>query len=176
MARKKYPLNRINKKGYYLIEGITILFGITRRTVQNMLKQGLKILCRKKPFLIYGQDLFDFLKERKSENECTLLEDEFFCPRCRCPRKSLVSFIKYEKTDKMLGKNYARQVIIRGVCEVCYSPLNRFSSDKKIKDNSIKEIMLERQKSPIGKTKRKYRKRSINQVKIPEQLVILFGN
>jgi len=147
MERKmKYNTNLIRKKHCYTIKEIKELFGIHIGTVQNWTKQGLKVVeGSTKPFYISGEELKYFLKERaKKRKSPPLKADEFFCPKCHYPRKSLPLMLTLEKTNKKLGKKYMK-VNIRGVCEECGQPLIRFSSDRNVKELMKKGLPITEQ-------------------------------
>lgn len=101
------------------------------RTVQVWHKEGLKILeDHTRPFLVMGQDLRDFLKARLRSRKKPLKIGEFYCPRCREPRRSRPDRLAAQATQRRLGKTH-KQVLLRGVCEVCDQSLLLFSSDRK---------------------------------------------
>jgi len=113
---------------------ITQIFKIHQRTVQNWHRQGLKVIDEEtKPFLVMGEEICRFLKESAQKRRQPLKAGEFFCPKCKCPRKSLPENLSAETTTKQLGKD-SKQVFIKGVCEVCSQPLLLFSSQKKLEE------------------------------------------
>lgn len=97
-------------------------------------KLGLQVIDENcKPLLVLGQDVRDFIKKISTKLKCKLKDDEFYCTKCRCARKSHPYTLSFNHTDISLGKNSV-QVIITGKCEVCNSSLNRFCSDKKFNE------------------------------------------
>ena len=130
-VKKRTHNGRLLKaKRYYDFGEIAELLNVHLRTVQIWKKEGLRVLDDKKPFLIKGQDLRDFLKARRRSRKQPLSIGEFFCPRCRAPRKSRPDQLTAEATGRQLGRTH-KQVLIRGVCEVCGQRLLLFSSDAK---------------------------------------------
>ncbi len=124
LARLKHP---------YTIAGITEIFPITKGTAQNWRKQGLKpIDDTSKPYIFMGAEIRRFLKERRQKRRYKLKDDEFFCPKCRSPRKSRPGGISVEYTHRRLGK-IARQALIKGICELCGQKMIRFSSDIQVR-------------------------------------------
>jgi len=101
------------------------------RTVQRWHREGLKTLeDHARPFLVMGQALRDFMKMRRQSRKKPLKIGEFYCPRCRKPRRSRSDRLIAQATQRRLGKTH-QQVLLRGVCEVCGQPLLLFSSDQK---------------------------------------------
>ncbi|MBF0523368.1 MAG: hypothetical protein HQL24_09990 [Candidatus Omnitrophica bacterium] len=120
----------IRSRRTYTAQQIAILFNIHLGTVRLWIKQGMRLLNpNSRPYYIMGIDLIAFLKTKKTAKRKKLQEDEFYCVRCRCGRKSLPDRITVEVTNKRLGQS-ARQIIIRGICPDCGTRIIRFSSDK----------------------------------------------
>ncbi len=133
MAKKKrnHNPNRIKARHSYSFAEIAENLNIHRRTVQSWHKQGLKVIDEGiKPYLVSGADLKQFLIAKRQKHKHTLQADEFFCPKCQKPRKSIKDKLQIILTDKRLGKT-SKQVVIKGICEVCNTRLTRFSSDRK---------------------------------------------
>jgi len=79
--------------------------------VRRWLKSGLPALVERKPALILGGDLIEFLKSRsKPRSRCG--PDECYCFKCRAPRKAaggIADLIPMNPT----GGN------LRALCDVC---------------------------------------------------------
>ena len=89
------------------------------RTVQIWRKEGLKILDdNTTPFRVMGYNLRDFLKARLQSRKKPLKIGEFYCPKCKEPRRSHPDKLVAEATDRRLGRTY-KQVLLRGACEIC---------------------------------------------------------
>jgi hypothetical protein len=132
-TRKKRSFNpRVfrSKRAYSFVE-IADALDTHIRTVQRWRKEGLPILHDgTKPFLVMGQHIHEFLKNRAVKRKKPLRGGEFFCPKCQQPHKSSVEAIRLEFTKRLLGAAH-RQVIIHGQCEVCGVRLSLFSSEQK---------------------------------------------
>ena len=143
MAKKrKYNPNHIKTRHSYSLVEIAEIFNVHPGTVQSWLKQGLNVIDETtKPYLIYGQDVRSFLKDKARKRKHPLKTGEFFCPKCKCPRKSRPGEISAEFTDRKLG-NGSNQVFIRGRCAVCDTGLILFSSDRKLKELTENGLMI----------------------------------
>ncbi len=116
----------------YSFAEIAERLGVHIRTVQIWRKEGLKILDdAAKPFLVMGHDMRSFLKKQLQSRKKPLKIGEFYCPRCREPRKSCPGRLSAQLTGRRLGQTH-KQVVLRGICEVCKQRLHLFSSDRKI--------------------------------------------
>jgi len=61
--------------------------GVHKGTVRRWIKRGLPALTDRKPILILGDDLIDWLKaQRPKPQMCG--PDELYCMKCRCPRQA----------------------------------------------------------------------------------------
>ena len=115
----------------YSFEEIAEKLATHVRTVQIWRKEGLKILAdNAKPFLVMGYDLRAFLKDRLRSRKKPLKTGEFYCARCREPRRSRPDQLFAETTNRRLGRLH-KQVILRGICETCGLRLTLFSSEQK---------------------------------------------
>jgi hypothetical protein len=131
--RKPNP-NLVRSRHSYTFAEIAEVYGIHVRTVQSWRKKGMRVIDEMtKPYLVLGYDVRVFLKERAQKRRSPLEIGEFFCPRCRGPRRSQPGKLFAEATGKTLGPRF-RQVLIRGVCTVCGQTLVLFSSDRKVEE------------------------------------------
>jgi transcriptional regulator with XRE-family HTH domain len=128
----KYNIRKIKKRRSYTAKEIAGLFGLHPRTVQQWVSRDtLKPIDGSfNPYLIYGEDLAVFLAQKKAKHKCTLQEDEFYCLRCRQPRRSLPENITTTETDTKVGKEKYK-LTKSGVCAVCGTKLYRFATYKK---------------------------------------------
>jgi hypothetical protein len=133
-GKRKLNPKLVKARHSYTFAEIAEIFNLHKRTVQSWRKEGLKVIDDKtKPYLVIGEDVRLFLHEKAKKRKQPLKAGEFFCPKCRSPRKSDPDKFRIEITDKKLGKNY-RLVLIKGICEVCNTRLMLFSSDRKLEE------------------------------------------
>lgn len=138
-----------SKRAYSFVE-IAELLDTHIRTVQRWRNEGLPILDDgTKPFLVMGWDIQDFLKARVVKRRKPLLSGEFYCPKCQLPRRSLIENIRLDFTQRRLGASH-RQVIIRGICEVCGVRLSLFSSEQKAAEWCNNEPSLSERRSALN--------------------------
>ncbi|MCH7826601.1 MAG: helix-turn-helix domain-containing protein [Bacteroidetes bacterium] len=129
---KKYNCNKFKSCMVYTIAEICKMLELHIRTVQDWVKKGLIIKNpSKRPFLIEGEDIKNFLKNIASKNKITLKMGEFKCFRCNKAVKSKDGKVEIEFTNKFFGQG-AQQIFIRGECEVCSGKLLRLSSTNNI--------------------------------------------
>ena len=129
---KKYNLRRIKGKRPYSVSQIVKELGVHKRTVQGWGKKGLQFHDEMNPRSTMGYQLKRFLRQMIDKRRYTLKPREFRCLRCHCPRRSRPEALSVQTTNRHLGP-HAKQLIIRGKCEVCGCRLWLFSSDRLVK-------------------------------------------
>jgi len=143
--KRNYNLNLIKGKHSYTFAEISETLNVHTRTVQSWRQQGLKVIDEaSKPYLVYGGELKQFLKTKRQNQKHPLIAGEFFCPKCRCARKSRPENLTFEITTRKLGKT-SKQAFIRGICEACNHPLLLFSSDRKIEELKMRSMISSEQ-------------------------------
>lgn len=111
-----YRLVKIHRN--YSVEEIAKLFSVHRNTVRQWIKQGLPTIDRKRPMLIHGHDLAEFLQARRSKNKQTCRPGQIYCVRCRAPRDPAGGMAEYKPKNDTLGS-------LIGICPVCESMMYR---------------------------------------------------
>jgi hypothetical protein len=150
MAKKKkrHNPNLVKLKHSYTFSEISEIYGVHRRTIQIWRKNGLQVLDESsKPFLVLGAEVRRFLNEKNKMRKHPLKPGEFFCLKCRKPRRSFQNRIKVEITNKRLGRY--RQAILRGKCGVCSCPMMLLTSDRKLQELIKTDMTLEQQETTL---------------------------
>lgn len=117
---KRYPNPRLVKIHYsYTVEEVANRLGKHKNTVRNWIKkEGLPIIDDKRPALIQGKDLFDFLKSKREKNKRRCKPGELYCVRCRQPRTPAGNWAEYSPVTDKLGN-------LSAFCSKCESIMNR---------------------------------------------------
>ncbi|MBU0657167.1 MAG: helix-turn-helix domain-containing protein [Gammaproteobacteria bacterium] len=100
--RKRHSNYRLVKIHHnYTVEEVSRLLSIHKRTVRAWIKSGLPVLNEKRPMLILGHVLKEFLKNRWTKNKRPCKPGQFYCFRCRAPKYPAGNMAEYhEVTDK----------------------------------------------------------------------------
>src|SRR5262245_30520459 len=118
-VRKRHPNHRLVKTDQcYTVEGIARLFGKHRNTVFDWIEHGLRTIDKKRPILIHGGDLKDFLQRRRQQNKRKCRPDEIYCVRCREPKRPAGDMADYLPNAATMGS-------ICGICPTCNSMIYR---------------------------------------------------
>lgn len=86
--RSVRPLpQRVKQTMAYDVAEAARLLGVHRNTIRRWLKEGLESIDDRRPLLIHGSHLRAFLSKRRQNAKQACRPGEFFCFRCRAPRK-----------------------------------------------------------------------------------------
>lgn len=175
MAKKKrtYNPNRVKARRTYTFSEIAEIYSVHIGTIHAWRRRGLRVIDEAtKPYLVMGSEIRRFIRSERKKRKHPCKIDEIFCTKCKCPRKSLDGKLIGIITDQRLSKK-SKFGLIKGICEVCNQPLQRFSSDKQLREFekqgiilSVLEMQLDGSKSSTlnvkidgrGNESRKYKK------------------
>lgn len=109
---------RVKQAVAYDVAEAAKLLGVHHNTVRRWLKDGLEPIDDRRPLLIHGSRLKAFLSKRRQDRKQTCRPGEFFCFRCRTPRKPWggtadVTF----RTEKLAS--------LLALCAECETPMYR---------------------------------------------------
>jgi transposase-like protein len=104
----------IHEHRSYTVKEIVLLLGVDKRTCFRWIQNGLAILPGpKKPILILGAVLKTFIRTHNSKKKVTLKRHEFYCLRCKAPRRA--------KRGTIYRSGYEK----RAECSVCNGKMSR---------------------------------------------------
>jgi hypothetical protein len=119
MTNKRHPNHRLVKQHRsYTVEEIARLFGNHRNTARRWIKAGLPTVDEKRPMLIRGTDLFEFLQSRRVKNKRRCKAGELYCFRCRTPRRPGGGMVEYRAITDVVGN-------LTAICPECGCLLHR---------------------------------------------------
>jgi len=120
--KKRHPNHRLVKiHRAYIVEEIASLFGMHKNTVRHWIKDGLNTIDDKRPMLILGHVLVEFLKARRVKNKQPCKPGELYCVRCRAPKLPAGGMADYCPITEKFGNLVA-------ICPDCNSLMNRHVS------------------------------------------------
>jgi hypothetical protein len=111
----------------YTVEEVAKLLGKHKNTVRNWIKNGLATIDEKRPLLILGHDLVEFIKKRRAKNKQSCKPGQLYCVRCRVPKFPAGDFAEYSPVTEKFGNLIA-------ICPDCDSIMNRLVSLARIKE------------------------------------------
>lgn len=105
----------------YTVEEVARLFTIHKNTVRNWVKKGLPICDEQRPILILGNDLREFLQQKRKQNKRKCKPQEMYCMRCRAPQITAEGMVDYEPITEVTGR-------LIGLCSCCDGVMNKYIS------------------------------------------------
>jgi hypothetical protein len=120
MPKKLNPnLSKIHRN--YTVEEIAGLYQVHKNTVRAWIANGLQVCDDKKPMLILGRVLREYIRKKNTihKQKCQLWE--FYCVRCRKPQSPALGMADYHAQAESRGRLVA-------LCPSCEGTMNRYSS------------------------------------------------
>lgn len=116
---RRHPNHRLVKihRNYTIGETAT-LFRVHKQTVRNWITRGLPTIDTKRPTLILGTDLADFLSARRQRRKQTCPSGHMFCLRCKAPKEPAGGMVDYIPMSDTSGN-------LRGICPTCDRLIHR---------------------------------------------------
>jgi hypothetical protein len=110
MARR-FDCRRVKRHHSYTISELSALIGAHKHTICRWIAAGLKTTDAKRPLLIHGADFRAFMKAREPiKQPCQL--GEFYCFRCRAPRRPALNMADYHPRTPLRGQ-------LSAICSGC---------------------------------------------------------
>ncbi len=131
--KKNYNINLIKQTLSYSVIEIAELFNLHKRTVQAWLQEGLPKIDNKRPFLVKGLELKEFISHRKRKRKKKCNQDELYCCKCQEARQSRNNLVSIKILNEKSG-------LIQGICNQCNTKINKLFASKNLE--IIKEIFV----------------------------------
>ena len=106
--RRTFNVRLIKRDSTYSVEQVTDLFAVHANTVRNWQADGLKAIDHHRPTLFHGSDLAGFLRRMMASRKQSCRPDEFFCFKCRAPRRPVDLLVRFE----LQGSNVLRMTCL----------------------------------------------------------------
>lgn len=120
---KRVSTQRIRKHRHYTYEDAAEVLGLCVQTVRSWRGHGLQVMVERKPHLILGEAMIEFIEKRQKRVRHKMAPDQMFCMSCKAPRRPLGLIAAYVPISPGRGR-------LEGLCEVCEGSLNRFVREK----------------------------------------------
>jgi len=110
MARR-HNVRRVKIHRSYSISEAAKLLGVHKLTISRWIERGLPIIEQKRPFLIHGSDLRNFLTAQQPRKQ-PCRAGEIYCVRCRLPKRPAGDMADYIPKTPTTG-------LLTGICPKC---------------------------------------------------------
>ena len=115
---RRFSASRVKQAATYDVAEMARLLGTHRNTIRRWLKNGLKPIDGNRPVLVLGAELKAYLARRKMMRRQSCATGEFFCFRCRAPRRAAADMADLRlRTDKV--------ATLIALCACCATPMHR---------------------------------------------------
>jgi hypothetical protein len=118
---KKFNPNLVKLHRSYTVEEIANLLRVHKNTVRAWLKEGLTAIDNKRPLLILGSVLRDFLQSRRNKYKKKCQAGEIYCVSCKSPQLPSADLIEYEAINDTTNR-------IIAICPKCGAVMNKFTN------------------------------------------------
>jgi helix-turn-helix protein len=116
---KRRPNPRLAKiHRNYTVEEIATVFKAHKNTVRRWIKDGLPTIDQRRPTLIFGRDLAEFLHTKRQKNKRPCRPDEIYCVRCKKAQLPTGARADYQAITDTRGN-------LIGRCPSCGATINR---------------------------------------------------
>jgi len=103
----------------YTVEEVAILLGFHKNTVRKWIKKGLPTIDNRRPTLILGSDLREFLLARRKKRKRHCPPGTIYCVRCKEPKIPMGKMVDYQKITET-------KVNLIGICPDCETVIHQF--------------------------------------------------
>ena len=110
---RRHPNHRLIKiHRTYTVEEAANALGLHKNTISRWTKQDLAVIDKRRPKLIHGETLVQFLIERRTKSKQPCQTGQIYCVACRAPKRPNGDMADYVRRSKGAGN-------LRGLCPDC---------------------------------------------------------
>lgn len=120
MARR-VSASRVKANWIYTVEEASEAVGVTEQTIRSWLKRGLHALASKRPTLILGCALKDYINRTRQKRSQKLRIGEFRCFRCKSAHPPAFRMATFKAMSPTHGR-------LEAFCGCCEGPVSRIVS------------------------------------------------
>ena len=103
MAKRRYNPRLAKIHRSYTVEDVVTLYDVHKNTVRKWIKDGLLTCDNKRPTLILGQHLQEFLIRKRKKNKSSCPPGTIYCVSCKTPQKPVGGIVNYLPTSDTRG-------------------------------------------------------------------------
>jgi Helix-turn-helix domain len=123
---KSQPNHRLVKiHRSYTVGEVADLLGHHKNTVRRWIEDGLSTIDGKRPTLILGRALIDFLQKRRAGKKQPCGPGQLYCVCCHAPKFPAGSMVECQPITEKIGN-------LTAICPECNSMMNRRVSMAKL--------------------------------------------
>lgn len=124
MGRRANPMAVKLALTYEVAEAAKVL-GMTPATIRNWIKDGLPVMATRKPYLISGEAIREYLRTKSRAAKSPLSIDQLYCLSCRTGRTPGQGTVRCMDLS-------AKTALLKGLCAHCDLTCTRMISRQRI--------------------------------------------
>lgn len=110
---RRHPNHRLIKiHRTYTVEEAANALSLHKNTISRWTKRDLAVIDKRRPKLIHGEALVQFLIERRTKSKQPCQTGQIYCVACRAPKRPNGDMADYVRRSKGAGN-------LRGLCPDC---------------------------------------------------------
>ena len=121
MARHRPNPRLVKAHRSYTAEEAARTLGTHKNTIRAWIKKGLPSIDGRRPLLVHGADLREFLEVRRKRWRLKLEPGELYCTKCRAGKQPAGGIADYLPISDATGN-------LQGICPDCETLANRIVS------------------------------------------------
>ena len=125
MANRRYNPRLAKIHRSYTVEEVADLYKVHKNTVRTWIKNGLLTCDNRRPILILGRHLREFLDQQRKKNKKPCRPGTIYCVSCKTPQKPAGDMVDYLPTSDTRGR-------LIGICPSCNHMINQITSFSKL--------------------------------------------
>ncbi len=115
---KRVNARRVKIHRSYAVDEAARLLDVHKNTVRSWIKSGLPTVDERRPILILGRSLSNFLRNRRTRRRQPCQPDQLYCFRCQAPKRPTGLVAEYIPITPTSGN-------LRATCEDCSTVMYR---------------------------------------------------
>jgi len=124
MSKRANPM-AVKASLTYTVDEAAHALGKSPATIRNWIRDGLPVMASRKPMLMSGGVIRDYLQAKYKAAKRPLSADELFCLSCQAGRNPLDMTV-------LACPNTAKTARLKGVCERCGGAASRIVSNARV--------------------------------------------
>ena len=114
----------------YAVEEVAQVFHKHKNTVRAWIKQGLRPIDGRRPTLVHGLELVNFLQNRRARGKRPCPPGHMYCLKCRSPKQPAAGMVDYLPITDISGN-------LRALCPDCGTFMHRRVAFAKLRAISV---------------------------------------
>lgn len=126
MGKRSNPMAVKSALTYEIAEAAQIL-NKTPATIRNWIKDGLPVMSSRKPYLLSGEAIREYLRIKYRTAKSQLADDQLYCLSCRSGRIPIENSVHCSLLNP-------KTALLKGACHHCGATSTRMISRSRISD------------------------------------------